>query len=593
MPSDLTHNNNARFIDKFDHIVENNPYAIALIFNERSVSYRELQAIAWYYARQFEMHLTPDIEGIIIHLPRSVELLAAIIACQYVDLPYIPVDIRTTKNRVEKILQSSRYVLAYDGNVSEVSFAEAIDVSAFDALPEEGVIFEHIERKNPESYRIYTSGSTGEPKAVRVTHVGCSNLISYFSHLVSTENVMSWLSVTSISFDIFYLEYTVPLVNGGTLILLDEQQLRSAQDIARSLVACSPTVFQTTPSMFKCLMPYLPAAWHFNKVLIGGEKLGQKLAEELYHRSVWLCNVYGPTETTVWSTAHIIRHPGDNRIGQPIANTTVNILDAQLRKMAPREEGRIFIGGTGLALGYHNNPELTAERFIMLATEKCSERFYDTGDVGFIDDDGVIHYLYRDGDFYKVNGYRIDCIEIVDAMEKVDGIDEAAVVVVENDGDESSVLVAWYKKRERRLDSYAIRRQLEQQLNHYMIPGYFFDTNVFPYSISGKLDKQTLILMSKERIKARHHSNASVSEVVKESIVGSVHPAMTLLGNYINTENMTLDDNFFHFGLSSMQAISLHLELLELYPNIELHDLFDRPTIKLLLEPCAELMPLL
>ncbi|MEX3238725.1 AMP-binding protein [Serratia quinivorans] len=586
---DWSQSDNARFIDAFDNAVEDNPHAIALRFNEHEISYQELQAMAWCYARQFEKIIVDDVAGMVIHLPRSIELLAAILACQYIDLPYIPVDIRTARNKVERILQASRYVLVYDGRATENGFEEAVDVADFGTLPNENVAFERMEHKNPESYRIYTSGSTGEPKAVRVSHVGCSNLISYFSHLLSADNTMSWLSATSISFDIFYLEYTVPLANGGTVILLDEQQLRSAQDIARRVVAYSPTVFQSTPSMFKCLMPYLPATWKFNKTLVGGEKLGRQLAEELHSRSGWLCNVYGPTETTVWSTAHVIRHPGDNRIGRPIAKTTVKILDAQLREVATREEGRIFIGGAGVSLGYLNNPELTQERFISLAKQDSGELFYDTGDIGFVDDEGVMNYLYRDGDFYKVNGYRIDCAEIIDALEDIAGVDEAAVAVVEG-VEGSATLVAWFKKRDQQLDGFAIRRHLEQQLSHYMIPGYFFDTDVLPYSISGKLDKKALISMSEERIKAKNHSSTSIDETEKEPAVEVIHPAMVLLGNYINTDNMNSDDNFFHFGLSSMQAISYHLELLELYPALELHDLFDRPTIKLLLEPCAEVM---
>lgn len=583
-------NNNARFIDAFDLAAGNTPHAIAVEFNERAVSYRELQTLAKYYAHQFGTSIPDDVEGVVIHLPRSVELLAAILACQYIDLPYIPVDIRTARNRVEKILQASRYACVYDGTVTQGGFTQAFDVMMLQAQSEEVKENAFFKRCNPEAYRIYTSGSTGEPKAVRVTHEGCGNLIDHFSRLVSADRSMIWLSATSISFDIFYLEYTVPLANGGTLILLDEQKSRSAQEIARCLAARSPRQFQSTPSMLKCLLPYLPADWRFNKLLIGGEKLGGQLSEELYRRSAWLCNVYGPTETTVWSTAHVIQRPGDNRIGRPITETTVRILDAKMREVPQGVEGRIFIGGVGLALGYLNNPQLTAERFITFATEQGDERLYDTGDIGFIDNEGVICYCYRDGDFYKVNGYRIDCAEIVDAMEEIAGIDEAAVVVVEDEADDTATLVAWYKKREKTLESSVIRHQLERQLNHYMVPRYFFDTDEFPYSFSGKLDKKTITSMSVERIMASQHQGIAFARKINDVSDKIRNSAIILLSNYINIENMNFDDNFFHFGLSSMQAISFHLDLLELYPDLELHELFDRPTIKSLLDPCAEVI---
>lgn len=571
------------FIHAFDAVANRAPQATALVVDNQSISYAGLRHMAGYYAQQLAQEMTPKTDVIVLCLPRGTELMAALLACHYLGVPYIPLDICTAPGRVMKILAASSCLLAYDSRAGHIGTTDGADVAAFGSSAQVKPV--PAAHPAPEAYRIYTSGSTGEPKGVSVSHAGCNNLINSFTRMLDAGGETSWLSATSVSFDMFYLEYALPLANGGTLFLLDDEQMHSVQEIAQQLMRSKPGIFQSTPSMLKCLLPYLREEWRFKRLLVGGELLGQQLSTRLSARADWLCNVYGPTETTVWSTAHVITRAGDNRIGHPIDNTRIKILDGAQRDVVAGEMGTIYIGGAGVALAYVNNPDLTAAKFITLPGEDANALFYDTGDIGFIDAEGVLNYLYRDGDFYKVNGYRIDCTEVMDALEKCPGVAAAAVVVLEGNGDEDAVIVGWLKMTHpaQDIDTVAIRLRLEDELGHYMIPRYFYPITDLPYSISGKLDNKALISMTEAKI-----------EEMKQILIGQQntpgkdalnHPLIVTLGNYINIDGMTLDDNFFHRGLSSIQLVSFHLELKKLYPEMSLHDLCARPTINSLLAP--------
>jgi amino acid adenylation domain-containing protein len=576
------------FIERFEAAVKNNPAAIALKINQHQLSYLEIQRRAISFANNLVKLIDPKVDGIVLYLARTTELIVTLLACQYLGKPYVPIDIRTPENRLKKVVSASHYLVLYDGLTTKENNKLWLDIKSLSEHNEPSETLSFDAAQSEEVYRIYTSGSTGEPKGVRVLKRGCDNLIQAFSNLMAAGPKSHWLSATSISFDIFYLEYTLPLSHGATLILLEDAQIWSPQIIARQLVSNQPQVFQATPSMFKSLLPYLPENWRFNQLLVGGEALGQRLSTQLFFRSHWLCNVYGPTETTVWSTAHLITKAGDVRIGKPIERTIIKILDDKYQPSGEQMPGRIFIGGDGVALDYFNNPQLTAEKFLMLNYEGERLRFYDTGDIGFYDADGVLNYLNRDGDFFKINGYRVECGEIVDALEKIPRVHQAAVILVAGDTEQGGKLVGWLKTENgvEVADISTLRFHLEQQLCHYMIPSHFFFTAQLPCTMSGKLDSNKLIAMSEEKLQQAIVGKNLVASSFEKIAVQ--HPAMSALRNYIETNELTAEGNFFHYGLSSMQAISFHLELMELYPQIELHELFERPTLASLLAPYDE-----
>lgn len=566
----------ATFIEKFESIAEVFPTNIALIVGDNEINYAQLQQKAKRIAVGIQAEIDDNMEGVVLCLQRDESLISTILACHYLGVPYIPVDPRTSSEKIDHILSQARYL--YISNAKTSQCQKAVDVNR---LSQASAPFEHesVSCTSQEAYRIYTSGSTGAPKAVMVSHIGCANLIAHFCSLLVFKPQQTWLSSTSVAFDIFFLEYAVPLSSGGTLILLTDQEICSPQQVARQVMRWSPSVYQATPSLFKGLLVYMDKGWHFQKVLVGGESLSPQLSSSLFERSDWLCNVYGPTETTVWSSAHVIRQGGDTRIGRPIRHTQLWILNEQQQECAQGEPGRIYISGDGLALGYFNNPELTASKFTEVCIEGVNRRMYDTNDIGYVDDEGVVNFLHREGGFIKINGYRVEPAEITDTFEAIEGVSGSAVIPLHDDLTDSAKLIGWVECSG--VTEATIRAFLESKLSHYLVPHHIFTISALPYTLSGKIDVNRLEEMSLQLLSRA--PGASISESMGEPSALASHPVGKILGQYVDISRMSKDDNFFELGLTSMQAISLHIDMLELYPNMELHEIFDRPSFNQLI----------
>ncbi|WP_455821029.1 non-ribosomal peptide synthetase [Pseudomonas cerasi] len=562
---------NSTFIEKFESIAELFPTNISLVVGHHSIAYSQLQQQAKRIAAGIQSEIDDNVEGVVLCLQRDESLIATILACHYLGIPYIPIDPRTPNEKIDHILAQARYL--YISNVQISEYQKTVDVISL-SKTQAPFKQESLARIAEEAYRIYTSGSTGAPKAVMVSHTGCTNLIEYFCSLLAFRPGQIWLSSTSIAFDIFFLEYSVPLSSGGTLILLTDQEIYSPQQIAAQVMHWSPSVYQATPSLFKGLLGYLEQGWRFRKVLVGGESLSPQLSSSLFERSDWLCNVYGPTETTVWSGAHVIQQAGDTRIGQAISNTEILILDEYQQPCAQGESGRIYISGDGLALGYFNNPELTASKFTTVCVGNVNRRMYDTNDIGYVDNEGMINFLHREGGFIKINGYRVEPTEITDTFEAIAGVSGSAVICLHDELSDSAKLIGWVECTQ--VTEATIRAFIQTKLSHYLIPHHIFTTPALPYTLSGKVDGNRLEEMSLSLLSQT--ANASATASVGEPSVLASHPVGKILGQYMDITRMSKDDNFFELGLTSMQAISLHLDMLELYPNLQLHEIFERPS---------------
>lgn len=567
-------------IDRFLDICDCLQDKIAITSDTDEVTYTELRDLVWTYSHVIRQ-ADKTFEAVILYLPRNVNLVAAMLACQYCQVCYTPVDMGISESHLKKILSSCRYQIIYDSE--HKTNCHAID-NGFDKVDIRGFISPGIHkpvirpdrplpqhRRQSEVYRIYTSGSTGAPKAVMVPELACANLVDHFSRLLEIAPGHRWLSSTSVSFDIFFLEYTMPLIHGATLVLLSDTQTKSPQLIAEALCRWRPHIYQATPSVFKCLFPYLPEYIRFDKLMVGGEALGEHLCDQLQQHADWVCNVYGPTETTVWSTFMVLDSPGERRIGQPISNTQICILDQNLEPLPPQVSGRIFIGGDGVTLGYFNNLDLTAQKFIIREVEGEMLHLYDTGDIGFIDQQGILNYERREGDFYKINGNRVDPAEIVDALECMDEVLEAAVVVTQLDDSSENILVAFLRTdcQSKTVAHADVRDYLGQRLPSYMLPAYTRIVNEFKYSDSGKLDKKALLkVFSESQLQDRVPENQSDD------------PILAAVSKYVSIEGLKDNENLFNRGLTSMQAVSLHIDLSEHCSGFELYHIFDNPTVE-------------
>ena len=282
------------------------------------------------------------------------------------------------------------------------------------------------------AYLIYTSGSTGKPKGVAVPHRAVVNFLASMRGQPGMAEQDRLVAVTTLSFDIAVLELLLPLVTGAEIVLATREQATDGGALIGLLERA--TVMQATPATWRLLVE---AGWRGDKrfkALCGGEALPRELAETLLSRGGELWNMYGPTETTIWSTCkRIDRHRGDHD-RPPIANTEACIVDDDGEPSPIGVPGELCIGGDGVALGYHQRPELTAERFVADPfAGRLGGRVYRTGDLARCRGDGdIVEFLGRIDFQVKMRGYRIELGEIEAALARHPAIAQAAVVARED-----------------------------------------------------------------------------------------------------------------------------------------------------------------
>ncbi|MGZ2749810.1 amino acid adenylation domain-containing protein [Burkholderia stagnalis] len=572
------------FIARFSDAVQRDPDRVALIAGGEQLTCRQLHERVLGCAAALDA-LRQTSAAALLCLPRGVSLIVAMIACQRQGVPYIPIDFRTPAPRMRQMLDASAATaVVHDTAGAPHPFiadlpagTPQLDMAACSAAP----ACPPPPRAGSEAYRIFTSGSTGKPKMVRVTTRGCANLIDCFGELLGCDAGTSVLSSTSPGFDIFYLEYALPLANGAALTLADDEQAASPQLLARLLERVRPALYQTTPSLLKCLWPYVDASFRFDRLLVGGEPLGQALSAQIHARAARPYNMYGPTETTVWSTCQRIDRPGEQRIGRPIQNTHVLVVDEHGSEVPPGVEGRILIGGDAVALGYLGDAALTAEKFI--ATADGGTIRYDTGDVGFVDREGCLNFVSRVGDFVKINGHRVDLQEIGDTLEALPFISEAAVIHA-RDQYEIDSLSAFVTLDPRHAVADPVElahAHLRQHLPKYLWPRVLTVMDAFPRSGSGKLDRNALASLPPPHPAARPVERNAAPDSPE-------HALIVLLSPYLNVSRLGEHDNFFAHGLTSMHAVSFHLSLADRWPHIELFHIFEYPTLSGLSRIAAE-----
>ncbi|GGY81904.1 AMP-binding protein [Pseudoduganella plicata] len=567
------------FIARFDGAAARWPERTALRCGTLEWTYAQLRQQAIDSAALLAgLTLAPD-AAVLLCLPRGAALLAAMIGCQYLGVPYIPIGWSTPPARLQQMLGAlpGSVVLHDSASPSHPGLSGiGAGVALVDLAARNAGQPRPAHAGGREAYRIFTSGSTGVPKAVMVTTLACANLLDHFSVLLADHAAPLVLSSTSPGFDIFYLEYALALANGATLVLADEQQAASPQALARLLTTLRPALYQSTPSLLKCLLPYLAPDYRFDTVLVGGEALGQQLSGTLFARARHAYNVYGPTETTVWSTWMRLEAPGERRIGVPIQNTLIAIVDADGRAVASGESGRLLIGGDGLALGYLGQPQLTAEKFGHAMHDDVL--WYDTGDIGFIDADGLLNFVTRAGDYVKVNGHRIELLEVSDALEALPFVAEAAVLCV-RDRHDVDTLAAFIKTDPRTPCADPVgsaRAELARLLPAYMQPHSLTVVADFPRNSAGKLDRKALAPL------------VQVPVTPASPATGLAGDIAALLAPYLNVSRLGPDDNLFAQGLTSMHAVSFHLDLAAHWPHIELFHVFEHPTLSRLSALAAE-----
>ncbi|MBK9032079.1 MAG: amino acid adenylation domain-containing protein [Myxococcales bacterium] len=491
-----------------------------------------------------------------LHLERGPAMIAALLGVAAAGATYLPLDPAFPRDRLAFMLaDSGAHTVVADRDLADlgVAAAQVLRLDG-DPLPEAGPGPASAATADDAAYLIYTSGSTGLPKGVAVPHRAVTNFLASMAARPGLTAADRLCAVTTLSFDIAVLELWLPLAVGAEIILASRDQATDGHALRALLEEARATIMQATPATWRMLVE---AGWRGGAgftALCGGEALPVELAEALLERTGALWNMYGPTETTVWSTcARIEPGQGDLTIGTPIANTTVWVVDDAGQPVPIGVPGELAIGGLGVALGYHNRPELTAERFVPDRFAAAPDaRLYRTGDLGRWRADGTLQHLGRTDFQVKIRGYRIELGEIEVALARHPRIAQAAVVAGPGPGGEQRLIAYLVASGGDAPAAAALREHLRDALPDYMIPAVFVPLPALPLTPNGKVDRRALPAPT----------DAGAAPVAGP-YAGPRTPAENLVADVwkslLGAQRISIYDNFLDLGghsLLVMQAIA-------------------------------------
>ncbi len=567
-------------VEMFEDVAEKYSENTALEFKGESISYQQLNYLADIYAAMLTDKGVRQGDIIGVLLDRSSELIISLLAILKCGATYLPLDPAFPAERIKFMLDDAdtKYTIINQ------KYAENFRTNSVQVIIEDLVIENYLPfsrsaaqaRQEDLAYILYTSGSTGKPKGVMITQKNLLNFLISMKEMFSTDHTTRLLSVTTVSFDISGLEIFLPLISGSTLILADAETVKDGGLLTDCLLNKRINLMQATPSTYKLM---IEAGWNEQlpvTILCGGEALPKDLAGKLCDRSESVYNMYGPTETTIWSTVAKVNSTDDVvSIGDPILNTYIYLVKDH-RLVNRGEIGEICIGGAGVAVGYYNRPELTAEKFIDDPFSN-SGKMYKTGDLGKYTSSGALICLGRIDQQAKIRGYRIELGEIEEQILNIQQIKDVAVVV-KNAG-EAEKLVAYIIKDD--FDTTPVNKQqiiswrniLGDFLPAYMIPEEWIPIKEFPLTPNKKTDRKALINYQSETIlntELETYSNDDLIDVIKK-----------IWAEELQMHDIDEEDDFFALGGHSMIAVRGMTKInKETGVKLPLSVLFENSTIK-------------
>ncbi|MCB0566313.1 MAG: amino acid adenylation domain-containing protein, partial [Phaeodactylibacter sp.] len=563
-------------VDLFEEQAERTPDNIAVVFEDRELAYRELNArangVAHYLRERYDIQ--PD-DVIALQLERSEWMVVAILGVLKAGAAYLPIAPDAPGARTRYMLEDSRAkALLTDEATYPVAkeLEEAVAIKVIQQIESARQTNLQRTRHNPEdlAYVIYTSGSTGQPKGVMIEHLALTNFLWSMKDAPGIMEQDVLLSVTNYTFDISILEIGLPWLSGARMALASSSQQKHPALLQELVEKIRPTLFQATPSLWSILTNSEIQGLDRTKLLSGGEALPEQLAKELTGTGKEIWNLYGPTETTIWSSILLIKPLQRISIGKPIANTSMYILGEGLQVLPISVAGELYIGGEGLARGYLNNPALTAQKFIPHPFRE-GERLYRTGDLARWLPDGNIEFLGRIDHQLKVRGYRIEAGEVEQALLEHPAIKSA--VVEGREMGHGKELAAYLVAGEGGLPgTEELRRHLSERLPGYMIPSYFVELEALPLTTSGKVDRKALpapnagsLASGAAYVPPRNSTEATLVEIWEAVLQRS---------------GISIHDNFFDLGGHSLKAIQLNAKMTKAFNlPIPLNLIYQHPNI--------------
>lgn len=575
--------------------VEQTPNAIAVVFANQSLTYQELNHRANHLAHQLQTLGVGPETLVGIYVERSLEMIVGVLGILKAGGAYVPLDPAYPKERLAFMLEDTQApVLVTQRSLQANLPPHQAQVVCVDELPDaahNGTIANPVSRVNPHhlAYLIYTSGSTGKPKGVQIEHRSAVNLLNSIRKQPGLTSQDIVLSVTTLSFDIVVSEIFLPLSVGARLMLVSRDVAADGRQLLQVLTDSGATFLQPTPATWRLL---LAAGWqgtpHLNMISTG-EPLPRDLANQLLPKGKSLWNLYGPTETTIWSTGWQVQAgDGPVYIGRPLDNTQLYVLDAHLQPVPIGVPGELYIGGDGLARGYLNRAELTAERFIdfrlpildvELQTHPKSKvqnpksvRLYKTGDRVRWLPTGEVECLGRIDHQVKIRGFRMELGEIEAALSQHPQVRQCVAMAREDQLGEKRLIAYVITGTPDPVPAQDFRQFLQQTLPDYMIPSAFVQLEFWPLTPNGKIDRRALPLPKA--------SDAATPGACVAPRTGIERKLVEIWEEVLNMQPIGIHDNFFDLGGHSLLTVQLSMQIEQrLGHKLPLSTILTAPTI--------------
>ncbi|WP_406499535.1 non-ribosomal peptide synthase/polyketide synthase [Streptomyces sp. NBC_00846] len=567
----------------FEQQVRANPAAVAVVSSEVTLTYGELNARANQLAHALIARGVGPEQLVALALPRSAELVVAVLAVLKAGAAYVPVDPQYPAARIAYLLQDARpSLLVTTGGIGELPGADPVERLLLDAADLDG-----LPDTDPEipldpghpAYVIYTSGSTGNPKGVVVPHRNVVRLFGTTQELFDFSAKDVWTLFHSYAFDFSVWELWGPLLYGGRLVVVDLETSRSPHRFLELLARERVTVLNQTPSAFYQLMqsdeeaPETGRSLALRTVVFGGEALEHTRLTSWYERhpddAPLLVNMYGITETTVHVTyAALDRSGAAGQVGAAIPDLRTYVLDAHLRPVPPGVPGELYVAGAGLARGYLNRPGLTAGRFVADPFGPAGTRMYRSGDVVRRCADGSLRFVGRADDQVKVRGFRIELGEIEAALAAHPGVTQVTVLARQDRADDTRLVAYLVAAPGAAPRSAELREHLRERLPEYMVPAAFVTLESLPLTANGKLDRRALPAPDLAPTNTGRAPRTPQEQILCE-----------LFAEVLGVAETGVEDSFFDLGGHSLLATRLTARVrATLGVELELRTLFETPT---------------
>jgi amino acid adenylation domain-containing protein len=561
----------------FERQAEETPHEVAVICGDQAISYLVLNQRANRLAHHLQkLGAGPEVR-VGICMDRGLELIVCLLGILKSGAAYVALDPNYPAERADFMLKDSAAPLllvqqsfltkfgAYNGKLIIVDSTEESTSGESPGNPRCLATLENL------AYVIYTSGSTGTPKGVAIRHSSAALLLHWARGTFSAEDLACVLASTSVCFDLSIFEIFAPLSCGGSVFIVD-----NALHLGQNTKTARVTLINTVPSAMKELVRANAIPASVRTVNLAGEAFPAELVHQIFEstdaRQVF--NLYGPSEDTTYSTSALFQRgslKGAVPIGKPVTNTQAYVLDEWINPVPIGVAGELYLAGGGVARGYLNRGDLTAERFI--PNPFCrhpGQRMYCTGDIVRYRRDGELEFIGRADQQVKVRGFRIELGEIESALARCPGVGEATVMVREDKPGEKRLVAYMVSGPGQQVDVERARRQLQQTLPDFMIPVSMVLLESFPLTPNGKLDKKALPLPDLQLEKRQHEPPHSELEQI---IAGAWREVLEI-------QNIGVHDNFFDIGGHSILAKLVQAKLYRaLGQEVDLVALFQFPTI--------------